>query len=70
MWVWVGVYIRLGLCAHCSKSGAISQFAYEYLQENVKDVLPALGTHAPMTDDEITKVANATRLALICSSIC
>ncbi|GAB9476783.1 hypothetical protein Gpo141_00013841 [Globisporangium polare] len=42
-----------------SKSGAISQFAYEYLQGSVKDVLPALGTHAPMTDDEITKMFGA-----------
>lgn len=40
----------------CRKSGAISQYAYEHLQENVKDILPALGTHAPMTEDEITKV--------------
>uniref|UniRef100_K3WST1 LarA-like N-terminal domain-containing protein n=1 Tax=Globisporangium ultimum (strain ATCC 200006 / CBS 805.95 / DAOM BR144) TaxID=431595 RepID=K3WST1_GLOUD len=39
-----------------SKSGAISQYAYKHLQENVKDVLPALGTHAPMTEEEITKM--------------
>lgn len=39
----------------------ISQFAYEYLQEAVTDVLPALGTHAPMTEEEISKVSNDLR---------
>ncbi|RLN95387.1 hypothetical protein BBJ28_00014046 [Nothophytophthora sp. Chile5] len=41
-----------------SKSGVLSQYAYEYLQDNVKDVLPALGTHDAMTDDEISKALN------------
>jgi hypothetical protein len=34
----------------------LSQYAYEYLQDKVTDVLPALGTHDAMTDDEISKV--------------
>ncbi|KAE9246468.1 hypothetical protein PF002_g6715 [Phytophthora fragariae] len=39
-----------------SKSGVLSQYAYEYLQDKVTDVLPALGTHDAMTDEEITKM--------------
>ncbi|KAI9917925.1 hypothetical protein PsorP6_013024 [Peronosclerospora sorghi] len=39
-----------------SKAGLLSQYAYEYLQDKLTDVLPALGTHDPMTDDEITKM--------------
>ncbi|TDH66667.1 uncharacterized protein CCR75_005184 [Bremia lactucae] len=39
-----------------SKAGLLSQYAYEYLQDKVVDVLPALGTHDPMSDDEICKL--------------
>ncbi|KAG3170934.1 hypothetical protein PI126_g2102 [Phytophthora idaei] len=39
-----------------SKSGVLSQYAYEYLQDKVTDVLPALGTHDAMTHDEISKM--------------
>ncbi|KUF95763.1 hypothetical protein AM588_10006858 [Phytophthora nicotianae] len=39
-----------------SKSGVLSQYAYEYLQDKVTDVLPALGTHDAMTDEEISKM--------------
>ncbi|KAG7397503.1 hypothetical protein PHYBOEH_000655 [Phytophthora boehmeriae] len=39
-----------------SKAGVLSQYAHEYLQERVTDVLPALGTHDAMTDEEITKM--------------
>ncbi|TMW69342.1 hypothetical protein Poli38472_001498 [Pythium oligandrum] len=42
-----------------SKAGIISQYAYEHLKEAVVDVLPALGTHAPMTDEEITKACHS-----------
>lgn len=52
LWCYATLYV-----SRCSKSGVISQFAYEYLQSSVTDVLPALGTHAPMTDDEITKAS-------------
>lgn len=38
-------------------AGIISQFLYNHLQDAIVDVLPALGTHAPMTDSEITKVS-------------
>ncbi|DAZ97212.1 TPA: hypothetical protein N0F65_003843 [Lagenidium giganteum] len=39
-----------------SKSGIITQYSYEHLQGAVKDILPALGTHAPMSEEEITKM--------------
>ncbi|OQR98505.1 hypothetical protein ACHHYP_08633 [Achlya hypogyna] len=38
-----------------SKSGIVTQHAYAYFGEYVKDIMPALGTHAPMTPEEITK---------------
>jgi hypothetical protein len=42
--------------ANCRKSGIVTQHAYNYFGEHVKDIMPALGTHAPMTPDEISKV--------------
>lgn len=37
-----------------SKAGELTSFAYEYYQEKMKDVMPALGTHVAMTDEEIS----------------
>ncbi|EQC27865.1 hypothetical protein SDRG_14445 [Saprolegnia diclina VS20] len=39
-----------------SKSGIVTQHAYAYFGEHVTDIMPALGTHAPMTPEEITKM--------------
>lgn len=39
-----------------SKSGDITSLIYKYYKENLKDILPALGTHAPMTDQQITEM--------------
>jgi nickel-dependent lactate racemase len=36
-----------------SKAGTIASYAFEYFQDAVKDILPALGTHFPMTQQEI-----------------
>ena len=36
-----------------SKSGEITEMAYEFYGDRLVDVLPALGTHKPMTDAEI-----------------
>lgn len=36
-----------------SKAGELTAFTNEYYQENLCDILPALGTHAPMTSQEI-----------------
>ena len=36
-----------------SRAGDITTLIYNYYKENLKDILPALGTHSPMTDKEI-----------------
>jgi nickel-dependent lactate racemase len=36
-----------------SRAGEITTLLYKYYKGNLKDILPALGTHAPMTGDEI-----------------
>lgn len=36
-----------------SRAGDITGLLYKYYKENLKDVLPALGTHSPMTDEEM-----------------
>lgn len=39
-----------------SHAGELTTFAYEYYKSNLTDILPALGTHFPMTENEITKM--------------
>ncbi len=39
-----------------SRSGDITTLIYNYYKENLKDILPALGTHAPMTGTEISEM--------------
>lgn len=39
-----------------SGAGAITTYIYEYFQEKLTDILPALGTHAPMTSEEMDKM--------------
>ncbi len=36
-----------------SRAGDITTLIYKYYKENLSDILPALGTHVPMTDSEI-----------------
>ena len=36
-----------------SHSGILTEFAYEYYGSKLTDVLPSIGTHYPMTEDEI-----------------
>jgi nickel-dependent lactate racemase len=36
-----------------SRSGEITTLLYKYYKENISDILPALGTHAPMSAGEI-----------------
>ena len=43
-----------------SQSGMLTEFAYEYYGERLVDVLPALGTHRPLTDGEIAAMFGAT----------
>ena len=39
-----------------SRAGDITTLLYNYYKENLKDILPALGTHAPMTEHEIEEM--------------
>lgn len=39
-----------------SQAGLLTKFIYQYYKEALTDILPALGTHSPMTIVEITKM--------------
>jgi nickel-dependent lactate racemase len=39
-----------------SFAGTLTEMSWEYYQDKLTDVLPALGTHAPMTDAQIAKM--------------
>lgn len=39
-----------------SMAGAITRYSYKYFGERMTDILPALGTHAAMTENEIGKM--------------
>jgi nickel-dependent lactate racemase len=39
-----------------SRAGELTRYAYEYFGKKLTDILPALGTHFPMTGDEITRM--------------
>lgn len=39
-----------------SRAGILTQFAWEYLGEKLTDILPALGTHFAMVDEEIDRM--------------
>ena len=39
-----------------SQAGLLTQFAYDYYGEQLTDILPALGTHAPMSPSEIERM--------------
>ncbi len=47
-----------------SKAGLITQMAWDYYGDKLTDVLPALGTHAAMTDAEIKKMFGNVPLEL------
>ena len=39
-----------------SRAGELTQYVYEYYGDCLTDILPALGTHFPMTEEEIRKM--------------
>jgi nickel-dependent lactate racemase len=39
-----------------SQAGILTSFVYEYYNQDLTDILPALGTHKPMTSEEIAKM--------------
>ena len=41
-----------------SKAGELTTYIYQYYKEHLKDILPALGTHTPMTYNQINEMYN------------
>lgn len=39
-----------------SRAGELTSYIYRYYKESLKDILPALGTHYPMTDSQINEM--------------
>lgn len=47
-----------------SQAGLITQHAYKYYRSSMTDILPALGTHAPMSEEEIRHMFKGVPLKL------
>ncbi len=43
-----------------SRAGELTEFAWEYYGDKLTDILPALGTHTGMTDEQINKMFGKT----------
>ena len=43
-----------------SRAGELTEFAWQYYGEKLTDILPALGTHTPMTDEQISHMFGDT----------
>jgi len=39
-----------------SRAGELTSYIYSYYKDNLKDILPALGTHSPMTQGQISEM--------------
>jgi nickel-dependent lactate racemase len=39
-----------------SRAGELTSFIYKYYKDSLKDILPALGTHSPMTDLQLSEM--------------
>jgi len=47
-----------------SYAGELTRFAWEYYKENLSDILPAIGTHTPMTSRQIREMFGDVPLSL------
>ena len=47
-----------------SRAGELTSIAWEYYGDSLTDILPALGTHAAMTEGEIKRMYGQTPLGL------
>ncbi|MCL2598160.1 MAG: lactate racemase domain-containing protein [Paludibacter sp.] len=47
-----------------SRAGELTQYVYEYYGDKLTDILPALGTHFPMTEEEIKKMYRGIPVSL------
>ena len=43
-----------------SRAGELTEFTWQYYQDKLTDILPALGTHTPMTDVQISHMFGTT----------
>lgn len=43
-----------------SRAGELTEFCWEYFGAKLTDILPALGTHTPMTDSQISHMFGKT----------
>jgi nickel-dependent lactate racemase len=43
-----------------SFAGLLTEMSWEYYKDKLTDILPALGTHSPMTDEQISKMFGKT----------
>ncbi|MDR1517877.1 MAG: lactate racemase domain-containing protein [Dysgonamonadaceae bacterium] len=43
-----------------SRAGELTEMAWEYYGDKLTDILPALGTHSPMTDEQIARMFGKT----------
>ena len=43
-----------------SRAGELTEFSWKYFGEKLTDILPALGTHTPMTDGQIQHMFGKT----------
>jgi len=48
-----------------SRAGELTEFAWQYYGEALTDVLPALGTHSPMTGHQISHMFGSLPASLI-----
>ncbi|HMM17768.1 MAG TPA: lactate racemase domain-containing protein, partial [Petrimonas sp.] len=48
-----------------SRAGELTEISWEYYDDRLTDILPALGTHTPMTDDQISHMFGKTPANLI-----
>jgi nickel-dependent lactate racemase len=39
-----------------SRAGELTSYIYQYYKDHLKEILPALGTHSPMTDSQINEM--------------
>lgn len=47
-----------------SRAGELTEFTWEYYREKLTDILPALGTHSPMTEKQISHMFGKTPASL------
>ena len=47
-----------------SKTGKITEFIYNQIPDNIKMIIPALGTHNPMSDEELIRMFGSIPLGL------